>query len=1224
MAELNLDDMKRQSDRRQKAFESEMRRINRRRAAKAKKLIKARAKAERKAQKQVERLAKDRLKQAEKEVKSATDPLMRTRLEELAAQRQQERAQIESMGQALRKTHRDQQAFIDNSSRGRFSGFIGRSVTENETEQLDAIAALKTSNEFVEQILVEDIPSIPEGLSSTEAQTPASSEDPTEQGSIAAQTDSMTDAIVNESRREVARAKRALERERERAEKAEAEKLLAESRAAAAEAKNASKRERQERAAAELLAKRAGGSTSLWGRLRQGRPQVGTGDADASMGGVAPDGGTSAASERAAKALEKAADAKRKSEDRRAAKELAAAEREARRAEREEQEALKKKEDEEKAQQAAAQRELDRAERARLREEKARIQAEEKQKAVDAKLAAQAAREEQRVKDDEERELRQQEKDALKAERAQSAAEDKVRKSLENAEKKVKAKEEAEERKALRLAAAAEKKEADRAARALQAELSEHDKAVRKEQDAARREAERQERQERAAASAEAKAQRNERKMQERAEKETRANQQREKKNADREEQRTRNSELAAEKKQLREERKALARKRAELAKLERELRSQSSGSSGGSPTGGGFFRTIGRLFGVGTKTTEVTEITVLTDENAAIEQQIDAVVIELPTAETATSVEAAPTADEPLTSEVKITETDDTSSFVVDAVIERDDIAFTSGDVEGSNPGIDSTSVVDSDVSTAESPETDVTADETEDPSATPSIEEVQSVEEILSGYRERNTSENIESPLGIEGLDSLLENLPDATAGMLRNWLHTLSIDARERLTADDLMRAITIMQSITGVNTEEVNQKFEELVAEVTIRPLTGRVITYADEPGTVIDAELIEDEPKITQAEKAAARAEAKKSRKLEKQRLKAEKKREREQAKLEKAKLAAARAEVKRAEKQKLEETRSAAKRLKAELKAERERAKRVDEEGASKLNARDRRKLAKLEKATSKKLAKERREALNQAEANATSAQQGGSWRTTKAVINEAPDEVEEKAATGAGLSRFLPSKNKSDDSAPTGEDESVAEELADGNYSKSDLRRLRKEQAKIDKTAARQRKRDEKMATRQDKMSKDRAEADAAEQLEQEEDLLGGSGSLIRARRREIGKVEKITRGDERRLAKDRRKMESLDRKAEKRALKERSKEAKQLEYETRAAEARNKAAAIENERIIAAAVNSPRIETAPEMAATSRYTWSVESGEIGSFAGGSEINHLEYDLPEPLPRRN
>ena len=441
--------------------------------------------------------------------------------------------------------------------------------------------------------------------------------------------------------------------------------------------------------------------------------------------------------------------------------------------------------------------------------------------------------------------------------------------------------------------------------------------------------------------------------------------------------------------------------------------------------------------------------------------------------------------------------------------------------------------------------------------------------------------------APLDNASLKELTAILPSTEAIRMTEWIQSLPGSTQQRLTFSDITTVAALWrQAEQGVAEREVSFEIEELVEQVKIRPISGPVITYAstsvaeakeERPKTFSLFRRSAQEPKqvLSTEDKAAKKAEARalrEARKLELAEQKAEKKAKAREAALQKK-------ELKLLQKEERERERAEARTAKSE------RALLTSVEATGK----ELRNLRRIERKAAKQAAREHKQNQGVVRENES---KPTSFRLVKSVKSSTTPTTEEVSSAPQNPSS------------------------TDSRINKNAERLAAKQERAAAKEAIRQQRADAKAVKNSERTSSDSGEPSAAEQVFEER------SRSARARRKELRALAKEESKYRKSELRARSRQSKVDKKAERNAEVQRRTEQQRLDLERRANEARARAAQREIERITRKSLDDQDVRTPEDHSRTGRYSWEVETGASSAGAIGAAINHLDYDLPEPLPR--
>jgi hypothetical protein len=1260
-----LSKLEAQSKRRKKAFEREVSRINRRRAKISRKQLKREAKLQRQAQRRAEALAKNAERAAKLAIKNASDT-DKSALEALVEQRKQERIAIEQMGSQLRTQQREKMK--ETGSGGFFNFTLTTASSSTPISSTSSLLPDDTINEYgtpEDSVTESDYQS---ESSILDAPNPQSATDSVNSSLLA------TDIELTSTRRELDRQRRANEKDRARAEKLARQEEEARSRAEEAERKLAERLEKEKLAAERVIARRQGsGKQSLWERRRASKEstEISLDNGDSSSSGAVREAGVSRAAKRAADRAAAASERR---------KQRAEAEAE-RKIERERIAAEKEKADADRKALREYQKEQQQIERARIKAESAQLKEKSRIEKSEKKEALRLERDQRKTKQD----TFNEESGSANPEQSSSAQEDltsgyenppaeesnanlvedtteletKERANAQKLEERARntAKREAgAEAKRLKRAAKSEIKAQRKAERLAERSKSSTLQAERQEQRNLQRAEKREELLELKRVATEEKQNRPRRSLFRRtsqdaviadttsiAEDSTESltlpvltpeneiiSQGTEEKDSvteisniagddtitvangdnevsdlpydelesnlvleedltarkaeyilegdetstigqsaqsdlsDRDEGGTsvptpgQAEELLRDKEELSESKKESSRPRP--AGLLRRLFTRTG--RGAARQADAAANTVPTSVELNTSTSVYSESTDNSVDNSTIEEYSDPVLSGI------VGSEFLPTPD---------ATTEEIAPNLFNEVTERDSASVSRLETEQQTPP-----TLEKITETTSLPTTSPQVEQQGSGAPYDTLEPVELVDTSIADLLDSQLA-----PLDNTSLKELTAILPSTEAIRMTEWIQSLPGSTQQRLTFSDITTVAALWrQAEQGVTEREVSFEIEELVEQVKIRPISGPVITYAstsvveekeERPKTFSLFRRSAQEPKqvLSTEDKAAKKAEARalrEARKLELAEQKAEKKAKAREAALQKK-------ELKLLQKEERERERAEARTAKSE------RALLTSVEATGK----DLRNLRRIERKAAKQAAREHKQ--------------------NQGVVRE-----NESKPTS-----FRLVKSAKSSTAPTTEEVSSAPQnpsSTDSSINKNAERLAAKQERAAAKEAIRQQRADAKAVKNSERTSSDSDEPSAAEQVFEER------SRSARARRKELRALAKEESKYRKSELRARSRQSKVDKKAERNAEVQRRTEQQRLDLERRANEARARAAQREIERITRKSLDDQDVRTPEDHSRTGRYSWEVETGATSAGAIGAAINHLDYDLPEPLPR--
>ena len=180
-------------------------------------------------------------------------------------------------------------------------------------------------------------------------------------------------------------------------------------------------------------------------------------------------------------------------------------------------------------------------------------------------------------------------------------------------------------------------------------------------------------------------------------------------------------------------------------------------------------------------------------------------------------------------------------------------------------------------------------------------------------------------------------------------------------------------------------------------------------------------------------------------------------------------------------------------------------------------------------------------------------------------------------------------------------------------NYDKQELKARKKQEAQDRAEAV--------------KVAKIRALEDKSEtkmRIAREQELVSGEIGTTKERAKEVKRLEKEDAALAAAAAKERAVQDKRDMQAAKEAAKRRRKENAREDIERKAQEARDRVIDRESGKISKRASRMDGGENGPAPVSDGGgYSWETESGERGILNYSSEIDPLNFDIPEGLPAR-
>jgi hypothetical protein len=527
---------------------------------------------------------------------------------------------------------------------------------------------------------------------------------------------------------------------------------------------------------------------------------------------------------------------------------------------------------------------------------------------------------------------------------------------------------------------------------------------------------------------------------------------------------------------------------------------------------------------------------------------------------------------------------------------------------------------LVNSDPVTTDSvaPQTVVSGPATIDHDPVPAADDTDDVLEIRDFAATRNTTENEAPPADsaplpaapLPRLDatqlrgSLLENVPEEFRTQIESWLRDIGPETLERITAEDIDRAVRILEDETDdENLEHLRDVIRErppvriTFAEPTAPQETAAPAfdTTSAEPELRRESSLLSVFSRTGREERREQRTRAKIAR---------------EQVRLERTRVKSERRQSLREERQRRREERD-------ESKIQRSLAR------VQGLSLRERIAQSRMQRQTSRALRSEFREReqlrireLRAAERTLKSeAKQGkrAAAKTEKSQRSLERREEREIKRTQRDLQRDEKKLDRSDRS-----------EFKESSRSRS------REERRVEKARSRSLRSDEKEARRLEKARTDEETAARKAVVDGEAAKLRSEAAQTRQQVRSIRRLERESGRLSRIQEKARKRAEKSDVKAQRSAERARKRELAKQEMEAKAALTRERMLAKESEKITKRAARVEKLSRGGLSSSSTilpapggRYDWNTEAGFLGGAAVGEDIDPAAFDLPEGLPSR-